>query len=401
MKQPEKNPGAKTSNKSSRIEKSVWTSDRTAACLALLALILVLADILVAPSQNKRQAFGTGSGPVSLVLGADWSDADDVQALQETLGGFQSLYPGITIDFRATDVRGGSGDAWYAPADVIIRAGPPGEGGRPFVEAPTVWTGTLWLLAARQDILQTMAEAMPVEVTALRSGQATPEQFQRILEAAKAAGLSPITLGNSHRWPFILWLQHWAAASAGPVAASSLPAIPAGWQSSGSGTVDPWQTIRPAFEELKNWRALGWFDDAVWNEGWARGLQPLASGQALFALISAGQLSALEPAVRSRLEYLRFPARPGDPAWTIGSASYLGLGPGLEGSPPAKKEAAGLLIRYLSSPGVTQRLGELTGKPFFAWDAATGRSPLVLAAWPDAALSPSYEALARELDPGR
>ena len=109
----------------------------------------------------------------------------------------------------------------------------------------------------------------------------------------------------------------------------------------------------------------------------------------------------MEPATRSQLEYLRFPARPEDEDWTIGSASYLGLGFGVTNDTPAGLEASRLLIRYLSSPGVTSRLAALTGKPFFAWDSATGRSPLVLAAWLDAALTPHYEAMARDLDPGR
>lgn len=378
-----------------------WSSDRTAACLACLAAVLILADLLVVPGRTKHQGAGLQVGSASLILGADWTKAEELQSLQEALKGFQSLYPSVRVDFRSTDVRGGPGDAWYDFSDVILRSGPPGEGGKPFIETPTVWTGTLWLLAARQDVLQGLGSSLPAELAALRAGQSTPEQFIRILTTAKASGLSPITLGNSHRWPFILWLQHWAAAKAGPSTASALPAVPPGWQRGDPGAPDPWQRLRPAFEELVSWKNQGWFDQSVWNEGWARGLQPLSNGRALFALISAEQLTALEPSVRSRLEYLRFPTRSGDAVWTIGSASYLGLGPGLREAPGAKKDAARLLIRYLSSPGVTGRLSELTGKPFFAWDAATGRSPQVLAAWSDAALSPAYEALARELDPGK
>jgi DNA-binding transcriptional LysR family regulator len=394
--------------------KQLHKFDRIALALALLALILVIGDLILQQPGLASAARIGDSQPVSLILAGDWTNTTDLQALDQLLADFHALYPHITVETRMTDVRSGPGSAWYSNAHVVIRGGPPPAEGSPFVEAPVAWTGQLWVLAARQDHLAEAAERFPAEVGRLRSGLALPADFEALLQDAQAAGLSPITLGNSHKWPFMMWLQHWVAAAIGPAQASVLLAPPAGWNRADPEAIDPWATIRSAYNDLLRWKDNGWFYDTVWNEGWAKGLGPLVEGRATFALVSAAQLSALPPLVRESLEYLPFPRSSGQPSWTIGSASFIGLGMGTHpmagdaSTTKASKKnldretaAARLLVRFLSSPGVTARLSSLTGKPFFAWDSTTGSSPQVLAAWADAALTPAYEAMARELDPGR
>jgi len=118
---------------------------------------------------------------------------------------------------------------------------------------------------------------------------------------------------------------------------------------------------------------------------------PLASGGAAFALVSAEYLSPIPEARRGELEFLPFPRRPDDAPWSIGSATFLGALPGT-----AKLEAAQILVRFLSSPGVTEELTRASGKPFFSWNAKSGEFPLVLPAWLEAAATEDFDALARE-----
>ena len=149
--------------------------------------------------------------------------------------------------------------------------------------------------------------------------------------------------------------------------------------------------LTQTFDELAEWRRAGWFDAAAWDEGWAKGLLPLASGRAAFALVSAEYLSPIPEARRGELEFLPFPRRPGDAPWSIGSATFLGALPGTD-----NLESARLLVRFLSSPGIAEELTRLTGKPFFSWIAKSGAFPTVVPAWLEAAATTDFDALARE-----
>lgn len=341
--------------------------------------------VLVISSGIIVSRIGTDSDPepVTLDLAVGWSDANELNALDSVLRDFNILYPHIGVVTRHTDDPKVAGDGWYAGADVIIRSGPTTAGSGLFAEPPVAWTGTLWVLAARKEILDSISTELPAEVDALRAGSAAPEIFTNILSRVKAGGFTPITLGNSHRWPFILWLQHWTAATAGPQAVSELPS-------------PPYPALSAAFSDLMRWKRDGWFAESVWNEGWAGGYGPIDTGTAAFALVSARYLSAISQKTRGSLEYLPFPGGSGDDPWSIGQSTYIGIG-----SDSKDVKAAALLVHYLTSPGITGRLSALSGKPFFAWDERTGRYPTVLAGWEEAALTPAYERIKKEFDPGK
>jgi hypothetical protein len=221
-------------------------------------------------------------------------------------------------------------------------------------------------------------------VAALRQGRLAPAEFEELLAGVKAAGAVPLTLGNSHRWPFLIWLQHWAAATVGPDAVSSLP--------SGTAAADAayLERLRPAYAALARWKADGWFDLAAWREGWARGLRPMADGRAAFALLAAPLLTALPEDARRGLEFLPFPGSRGASGqpWSIGSVYVLGVTRGTR-----RPTESALLVRYLTSPGVTQVLSRRLGKPFFSWDPGTGQPPRVIPDWYGAVNTPQLEVL--------
>jgi ABC-type glycerol-3-phosphate transport system substrate-binding protein len=153
--------------------------------------------------------------------------------------------------------------------------------------------------------------------------------------------------------------------------------------------------VSAAFAELAAWKKRGWFASGLWNEGWAKGLAPLANGTAAFALVNESNLSPLPPETLRRLEFLRFPRGQSDVSWTIGSAAWLAASVNTK-----HPEETLALLRFLSSPGVTSELTALTGRPFFAWNPETGKAPTILASWAEAALTPEYESFARTFDPG-
>lgn len=310
--------------------------------------------------------------PARLVLDAGLDRPEDASALDRVLQRFRNLYPHIQVEVRAAA-------AGAAPADVLVRSGL-AVTTEAFAAPPQVWTGTLWLLAARKDRLDEVYAKAPETVDALRAGQATPEAFTRLLDTLAESGKAPLTLGNSHRWPLLLWLQHWLAATQGPDSSQNLPALPLSPEQASA-----WQT-------LTDWRKRGLFEASTWSEGWARGLRPLLEGEAVFALVSADYMGPLSQAPEGLLEFLPFPRRSPDEAWSIGSAAFIGAH---ESS--AAPQAAALLVRFLTSPGVTAELTRLTGRPYFGWAPQTGTPPRVLPAWPDAAGTAPYEALLRFL----
>jgi hypothetical protein len=245
-------------------------------------------------------------------------------------------------------------------------------------------------------VLDGLAKTMPDAVASLRSGTMDPAGFESMLAAVHGQGLSPITLGNSHGWPFVLWLEFWAAATIGPDTAGSMPPLGA----------SPYPSISSAIADLRRWRSLGWFDTAAWPAGWAQGLAPLDEGTAVFAILGEAHFTALSPATRELLEFLPFPRRAGSAPWTVGSAMFLAIpaGDGVEtggwmdrGDSMARIVAAGTLVRYLSSPGVSGRLAKATGLPFFAWNPESGRAPIVIGAWYDMVNTPDFQALAEFL----
>lgn len=368
---------------------SKYTSPAARRRRLILALLLFLAAVAVAVG-IVALLVRRPPRPVSLVLSYTLSPADDT-ALRQALARFSSLYPHIQVSaLNADPLDPGVADLLAAPAHLFPALAAGSERSDRLIPLP--WSGPVWTLAARKEALERASKALPAEVIALRSGGLDPDGFRRLLRWFAAAGTPPITLGNSHRWPYLLWLQHWAAATGGPALVSALPA-PAQTSAGadpGTAPADPYAALRPAMAELGLWRSEGLFNQKVWGEGWARGLLPLARGEAVFALVSAEYLEPIPANRRAELEFLPFPRRPGDGPWSIGSATFLGILPRCT----APEEAA-TLLRFLTSPGVTEDLTRATGKPFFAWDAKSGAYPQVLPAWLEAAATPAFDALAR------
>jgi hypothetical protein len=112
----------------------------------------------------------------------------------------------------------------------------------------------------------------------------------------------------------------------------------------------------------------------------------------VFALLSQPLLSALSPAGRGALEFLPFPHRSLDLPWSLGSAQFLAI----SASTPRQAEATAL-VHFLSSPGVTTRLAQVTGRPFFAWNQSDQRSPVVLPDWVGRINDPLVRGLAEAL----
>ena len=286
----------------------------------------------------------------TLVLEQDLANPPVVKALAKELEVFHSLYPRISVRMVFPGQE--------APDVAILNQYP--DSPQTWVLPLTPWSGSLWVLAARKPGLERLAQEDAASVAALRKGTLSAAGLEKLLAQAKAWGPAPLTLGNSHGWPYLLWVQAWTASTEGPGAAQVPPADLSG----------------AAARQVGQWRAAGWFDAQAWPLGWAQGLGPLVQGKATFALLSAPLLSALPPAARGDLEYLPLPKREADPPWSLGRIQLLGvraLGPHLED--------AKLLGIYLSSPGVTARLSQATGRPFFAWNQDSGKTPVVVPDW--------------------
>ena len=241
------------------------------------------------------------------------------------------------------------------------------------------WSGRLWTLAIHRSSLDLLDVKVPELALRLREGTLDTDSLDTVLATLATNNIHPITLGNSHGWPFLLWLQFVTAAQHGPAAAREFPhteAIP--------------QSVMDAHSRLAFWRDNNWFNPETWNRGWAAGLEPLIDGTAAFAILNDTLLSALPPQHRSSMIFVPFPGGTGSDAWTVGSAHYLAL---LQGS-RRQQSAARSILEHLTSPEVTARLSRATGRPFFAWQSQDDPA-MVLDAWIDRANTPELQALAR------
>jgi hypothetical protein len=324
---------------------------------------------------------------VTITLVHPLSQEGDVRTLRQALAEFSSLYQQITVRELARDpsLLRGSGllDGAGEKADVIVATGPAPQGSSVWASPPFQWTGTLWVLAARSDVLSKQTDLADT-IKWLREGTLSPEGFESLLGALKSAGMVPLTLGNSHGWPFLIWLQHWAAATVGADAVSALPSgIP-------EKDKEYMARLRPVYDALSGWKAKGWFDADVWALGWAQGLKPLADGKAVFALVSTPLLTAIPPEVRQKLEFFPFPGSRAESKtqWTIGSVYVVGVS-----ASSTHREQAALLVHYLTSPGVTQNLSRAMSRPFFSWNADQTRQPEVITDWYTAANTPELGVL--------
>jgi ABC-type glycerol-3-phosphate transport system substrate-binding protein len=325
--------------------------------------------------------------PVTLTFVHPLNDEAEARVMRDVLADFHSLYPHITVlekvkepaSLRGAGLTNGAGEN----ADVMVATGPALEGAGVWAGQPRQWTGTLWVLAARRDVLSRMGD-LSDKFQALREGRMSATGFEELLGQLKSRGTTPLTLGNSHHWPFLIWLQHWAAATVGFQAVRTMPS---GKPEQDKAFLD---RLRPAFTALSRWKAQGWFSSEAWEEGWARGLAPLADGSAVFALVSPLFISAFPAETRLQLDYFPFPGSRNNPhgEWNIGSVYLLGTT-----RVSTRKKDAAILERYLTSPGVTAVLSSRLGRPFFSWSFTATRAPEVLPDWYTAANTPEFRIL--------
>ncbi len=128
----------------------------------------------------------------------------------------------------------------------------------------------------------------------------------------------------------------------------------------------------------------------TFSRGWVAGLEPIAYGNAAFAIMNDTQLTAIPPALRRDLVFLPFPGSVQSESWLIGSVHFLAIP-----ETSRKQRAANALRDYLSGEEVTTRLSGSTGRPFFSWAVYEGTPPEVLDAWISRANTPELHALAR------
>jgi ABC-type glycerol-3-phosphate transport system substrate-binding protein len=357
------------------------TKKRTYLLIALIVLAIAggtVATILIVRARSV---------PIEVSIMHPFAKPDEEKVMASALSDFQSIFPHIKVVDEPVDpdsLRGTRLAGLDHPADLVTDIGP----GAPVAfwsGPPVLWTGNLWVLAARRGV-EAKLKDQAASFEALREGTLSTSDFESLLAEAKSAGLDPITLGNSHGWPFLLWLQHWTAATIGPDAVIGLPKADAQKD-------DPWLVrVEPAYRELASWKAKGWFSQAVWKEAWPRGLAPLREGKALFALVSPPLFSALDPATRQDLEFFPFPGSKGgvgqSSPWTIGSVWSIGIRAGC-----AHPDEAAKLLEYLTSPGITAKLSKQLDRPFFAWKTKPGDESAVIPDWYGAANTAELERL--------
>lgn len=257
----------------------------------------------------------------------------------------------------------------------ILRQFPENPSG--YTETPIAWSGRLWMLGIHTDALQILGSESPQLSSKLQQGDINLAEFETAMQILFSKDITPITLGNSHGWPYVLWLQFVTASMHGGFAAQTFPFVESLPES-----------VIAAKDKLTSWRELGYFNQDVWTRGWAAGLAPLTDGSAALTILNETMLTALPPQHRAEIVFVPFPNESSIP-WTIGSAHYLGV---LRSS--RNKRQAQSLVTHLTSPEITARLSRITGRPFFAWQAQD-TSTNVLDAWIDRANTPELNALAR------
>lgn len=369
------------------MQKSLSPSTHKArrVLIAIAAVILALAAALAIALRSRASAEKT---PLLIAIRIDQGAV--AAALRREFGEFSSLYPKIELEIFET----ADSDTLSRADFIIMEASWLAAGSSPFAGAATLWYGSRWSLAVNSTWLAGAETRLPAAAAALRSGTASAAEFKLLLHDAKEAGLDPIAIGNSHGWPWLMWLQHWAAAIGGPEAAAS--------------DADE-VSVQAAYEELKRWADAGYFASSTMALSWVEGLSPLAAGRAAMALLGPGNITSFPPAARAGLAILPFPRGDAEAAWSIGSGGMLGLGPAQAkavGAPQvskARSAAAERLSTYLRSRGVTSRLAAATGLPFYADEdrPATGNASAgsFIPAWLGLAGTPAWDRLLRRFPP--
>lgn len=355
--------------------------------IALAAISLALAAAL---ALALRARASTEKTPLLIAIRVDQGAV--MLALRRELGEFSSLHPRIELEI----IEAADSDALDRADLIVMEASRLDPVSGAFAGAATLWYGSSWSLAVNGAWLAGAEARHPTAAAALRAGTANAADFELLLRDAKGAGLDPIAIGNSHGWPWLMWLQHWAAAIGGPEAAAR-----------GADDV----AVHAAYEELRRWADGGYFARSTMALSWVEGLSPLAAGRAAMALLGPGNITAFSPAARAGLAILPFPRGDAEAAWSIGSGGMLGLGLGLDqaqtgGWPPiskARSAAAKRLLGFLGSHGVTARMAAATGLQFYAVEdkpaARNAPAGSFIPAWLGLAGTPDWDRLMRRFPP--
>lgn len=221
---------------------------------------------------------------------------------------------------------------------------------------PVLWIGDKWFLAVNIDALQSKTiEKMKIGISI--------EEFEDILIELKERGITPLSLGNSHRWPLVLWEQHLEAA----LSVSRLVGKP-------DLDEDFTESREAAWDKLRDWNERGFFLEEVWDEGWAVGIQAVSDDNAAIALMAEKMLGSISPEKREKILFLPFPGSTVDYSWTIGSGYSLILRADTEEHDESLK-----LMQYLTSEAVVEILREESGSPFHS--SAADRKNHFIPSW--------------------
>lgn len=207
--------------------------------------------------------------------------------------------------------------------------------------SPVHWIGEKWYLAVNKDLVGESISADFTEPMDL-------EDFSGLLEYLSDTGITPISVGNSHRWPLIMWEQHLESALSGK-GESGQPNLN---EEFSDAREDSWDLLRL-------WKEKGYFLEETWREGWAAGIRSVSDDKAAMALISDRMVSSVPPGKREKLLLLRFPGSSGGNRWSIGTGQSLIVRKGIDG----EKESLALL-EYLTSDAVADILTEESGSTF-------------------------------------
>ncbi len=233
-----------------------------------------------------------------------------------------------------------------------------------------LWTGDVWRLIVRPSLIgQELLQA-------LRSA-ATVEDFTAVLQRIQNAGITPLSVGNSHYWPLALWDQHLNLALGDRGASLAPVEFPA------AGT--------PGSRILRDWYERGFFLEEYWNDGWVRGIRAPSEGSAAAALFSGRMLGSLAKDQMAELEFIPFPQGSSPEPWAVGRGIFIYIM-----NPSEKAAAYDQLFSYLTSESVTAKLSRETGQLFYS--TATGEKTRMVTSWEKLANDPAMRSYGQDLN---
>lgn len=337
--------------------------------MILPALLLFLLILWKIPHFLK-----TEKAPVDLVFIHDFSE-EDKKVLDRKLRIFQQLHPEIRLITQKMDRKTllqALQDENFQ-VDIMIWNGPINTEFSFDLSTPVRWTGDSWNLVVN-------TEGIPADALQALKENPDLQEFQWILQRIQEEGNIPISLGNSHLWPLSVWSQHIMMSLNPEEGPDFLPV-----RNRGNSTQ------QQAWEMLKSWKVKGYFLESTWQEGWAKGLYSLSTGEAAMGLMSGRMITAIPPENRSNMLYLPFPQASKEDSWVIGT----GLSILRNINSPSGKEAE-ILEAFLISPGITQSLTDELDQLFY--DSGESSAQRYIPGWDTLANSPEMREYGKELD---